>query len=199
MLHEGAGCFPAPLDLEADHAAGALGQVLLRQGVVGVPGQAAEAHGGDLGMLCQVFRHRLAVLTVPRHAHVEAFQAQVQVEGVLGGLDGAQVPHELGGALGDEGALLAEAPGIGDAVVAVVGGAQAGEFVGVGHPVEASAVHDGAPHRYAVAVHVLGGGVGHDVGAPLEGTAVDGGGEGVVHDQGHAGRGRPAYSSMSAR
>ena len=37
-----------------------------------------------------------------------------------------------------------------------------------------------------MAVHVLGGGVGDDVGAPLKGTAVNGGGEGVVHDQGNA-------------
>ena len=37
-----------------------------------------------------------------------------------------------------------------------------------------------------MAVHVLGGGVGHDVGTPLEGAAVDRGGEGVVHDERHA-------------
>ena len=70
-------------------------------------------------------------------------------------------------------------------MVALVGGAQAGEFVGVSHPVKLAAVHNGAAHRCAVAVHILGGGVGDDVGAPLDGPAVDGGGEGVVHDQGH--------------
>ena len=42
------------------------------------------------------------------------------------------------------------------------------------------------PTACAVAVHILGGGVGDDVRAPLEGAAVDRGGEGVVHDQGHA-------------
>ena len=130
--------------------------------------------------------HRQAVLTVAGHADVEALQAHVQVEGVLGGLDGAQVPHQLGGALGDEGALLAELFGVGDAVIAVVGGGEAGELVSVGHPVEVAAVHDGAAHGHAVAVHVLGGGVGDDVGAPLDGTAVHRGGEGVVHDQRHA-------------
>ena len=34
-------------------------------------------------------------------------------------------------------------------------------------------------------VHVLGGGMGHDIGAPLDGTAVDGSGKGVVDDQRH--------------
>ena len=77
-------------------------------------------------------------------------------------------------------------------MVALVGGGQAGELVGVGHPVELAGVHNGAAHRVGVAVHILGGGVGDNVGAPLEGTAVHGRGEGVVHDEGHAvGVGRP--------
>ena len=35
-----------------------------------------------------------------------------------------------------------------------------------------------------MAVDVFGGGVGDNVGTPLDGTAVDGGGEGVVHNEG---------------
>ena len=42
------------------------------------------------------------------------------------------------------------------------------------------------PTAVGVAVHVLGGGVGHDVRPPLERLTADGGGEGVVHDEGHA-------------
>ena len=137
-------------------------------------------------MCRQELRHRLAVLTVAGHAHMEALQPQVQIKGVLGGLDGAEVPHQLGGALGDEGALPAELLRVGDAVVAVVRGAEAGELVRVGHPVELAGVHDGAAYRRAVAVHVLGGGVGDDVGAPFKGPAVHRSGEGVVHDQRHA-------------
>ena len=56
----------------------------------------------------------------------------------------------------------------------------------MGHPVELAAVHDGTAQYGTMAVHVLGGGVGHDVGTPLEGAAVDRGGEGVVHDERHA-------------
>ena len=54
------------------------------------------------------------------------------------------------------------------------------------HPVEMAAVHNAAAHSRAVAVHILGGGMGHDICAPLKRAAVDGRGEGVVHDQGHA-------------
>jgi len=53
----------------------------------------------------------------------------------------------------------------------------------MGVPVEISAVHDAAAHGQGVAVHIFGGGVGHDIGPPLKGTAVDGRGEGIVHDQ----------------
>ena len=137
-------------------------------------------------MVLQVLRHGLPVLAVAGHADMEALQAQIQDKGALGGEHGAKVPHELGGSLGDEGPLLAEALRVGDAVVAVVGGAEAGEFFRVGHPVELSAVHDGAAQGGGVAVHVLGGGVGHDVRAPLDRTAEDRGGEGVVHDEGYA-------------
>src|SRR5699024_6770081 len=129
---------------------------------------------------------RQGVGAVTGHPDMEALQAQVEDKGVLRGLAAAEVPHQLGGGLGDEGPALAEPLGVGDAVVALVGGGQAGELVGVGHPVKVAAVHDGAAHTRAVAVHILGGGVGDDVGAPLDGPAVDRGGEGVVHDQGHA-------------
>ena len=71
-------------------------------------------------------------------------------------------------------------------MVAVVGGTQAGEFIRVGRPVEFAAVHDGAAQSGGVAVHVLGGGVCDDVRAPLKGPAVDGGGEGIVHNERNA-------------
>ena len=81
---------------------------------------------------------------------------------------------------------MAEFLDVGHAVVGLVGGGEARELVGMGHPVEVARINDGAAHCGAVAIHVLGGGVGHDVGAPLEGTAVDRRGERVVHDQRHA-------------
>ena len=130
-------------------------------------------------------RHSLSVLAVTGHAHMQAFQTEVEHIGVDGALHTAEVPHQLGGAFGDEGPAHAEPLGVGDAVVAVVRGGQAGELVGVGHPVKSAAVHNGAAHAAAVTVHVFGGGMGDDVGAPLQRAAVDGGGKGVVHDERH--------------
>ena len=184
-LHEGAGGFAAAGQAKGDHAAAAMGQILPGQGVVGAGLQPAVIHIGHLGVLLQELGHRQGVGAVAGHPDVEALQAKVQDKGVLRGLAAAEVPHQLGGGLGDESSALAEPLGIGDAVVALVGGGQAGELVGVGHPVKMAAVHDGAAHPGAVAVHILGGGVGDDVGAPLDGAAVDRSGEGVVHDQGH--------------
>ena len=69
-------------------------------------------------------------------------------------------------------------------MIRLVGSGQAGELLGMGHPVEIAAVHYGSAHLGGHAIHIFGGGMGHDVGAPFKGTAVDGGGEGVVHNEG---------------
>ena len=76
--------------------------------------------------------------------------------------------------------------GVHHPVVRLVRLAQAGKFVRMGAPVELAAVHNGSAHRGGVAVHVLGGGVGYDVGPPFQGAAQHRCGEGVVHDQRHA-------------
>ena len=154
--------------------------------MVGAGFQTAVVDVSHLRVSFQELCHGHAVLAVALHAHMQALQTQVQHVGVHGGLHGTKVAHQLGRCLGDEGTLLAKTLGVGDAVVAVIRGAQAGELVGVDHPVELAAVHDGTAQYGAMAVHVLGGGVGHDVGTPLEGAAVDRGGEGVVHDERHA-------------
>ena len=55
----------------------------------------------------------------------------------------------------------------------------------MGLPVEVARVHNGAAHGVGVAVQILGGGVGDDIRTELKGVAVGGGGEGVVHNEGH--------------
>ena len=115
---------------------------------------------------------------------MQAFQSQIQIEGALRGLDGAQIPHELRGGLGNESPAQTEALGVGDAVIALVRGAEPGETVGIFRPVKAAGIHNGPAHGDPVAVHVFRGGVGDDVAAPVEGTAVHRRGEGVVHNQG---------------
>ena len=127
-----------------------------------------------------------AVGAVALHPDVEALKAEVQHIGVHGGLHRAEVAHELCGGLGDESTLFAEALRVGDAMIALIGSTQAGELLGMGHPVELAAVHDGTAQHSAMAVHILGGGMGHDVSAPLEGAAVNRRGESVVHDERYA-------------
>ena len=88
----------------------------------------------------------------------------------MGGLHGAEIPHELRGGLSDESPLLAEALGVGDAVVAVIRGTQTRELLGVRHPVELAAVHE----RPASLLHALDSGVGakERFNAPLRGKGL---------------------------
>ena len=183
--HEFGGRLTASLDAKGHHTAGAVRHILLSPLVVGVPLQAGVAHPGHLGVVLQELGHSQAVLAVLCHPQRQGLQADVEIIAVLRGGDSAQVPHELNGGLGDIGPLQAEALGVGDTVVALVGGGQAGELVGVGVPVKLAGVHDSAAHRVGVAVHVLGGGVGDDISAPLKGPAVHRGGKGVVHNERH--------------
>ena len=137
---------------------------------------------GHFGTVLQPLRYFEGALAVPADSQVQGLQTQVQVEGVLGALGAAEVPHQMGHGLGDVG-RLAKLLGIGKAVVGGVGGGEAGEFVGILVPGEVAAVHQGTAHGDAVAVDVLGGGVGDDIGPPFKRTAQHGGGEGVVHHQ----------------
>ena len=171
----------AVADDEADYAAAADGQVLLRQVVVGARRQVGEVHGVDLGALLEPSRDRARVGHVALHAQGQGLQGLVQDEGVGGRRVDAQVAHHLHAGLHDEGDLAVVAR-VHGAVIALVGLGELGELTG-GRPVEIAAVHDDAAHGHRVAVHVLGGGVHDDVGAPLDGTAEGGRGEGVVHHE----------------
>ena len=70
-------------------------------------------------------------------------------------------------------------------MVAVIGGAQSGELVGVLGPIKVAAVDDGTAQSGTVTVDVLTGGMSDDVCTPLNGTAVNGSCKGVVDDQGN--------------
>ena len=182
-VHEAGGGGAAALDAEGDHAAGAVGQVLLREGMGGVAGEAGIVDPGDAGVPLQVLRDGEGVAAMARHAQMQGFEAQVEDVGGEGVLLRADVAHELDARLHDVG-RAAEPLRVDHAVVGRVGRAELGEFAVV--PVEVAAVHDGAAGGLGVAVHVFGGGVGHDVGAPFDGPAEDRRGEGVVHDERHA-------------
>ena len=69
-------------------------------------------------------------------------------------------------------------------MIALVGGAKAIELARC-LPVKLARVNDASANCRAVTVHILCGGMGNDVSAPLDGTAVDGGGKGVINNEGN--------------
>ena len=183
VIQELGGGGTASLDAHGDDTASTLGQVLLGQIVLGVTFQQGVVHpihalvgGEELG-------HGQSVGAVALHAESQGLQTEVEQECGHGGHGVAHVAEHLHSCLGDVGGG-AEGLGVDHAVVGVVGGGQLG-IAAAHRPVELTAVHDTAAHHGGVAVHVLGGGVGDDITAVLEGTAEDGRGEGVVHHQGH--------------
>ena len=184
MFHEHFRGLPSAIEAEGNDTAGAVRHILLGQIIILVTLQAAVLDPVHLFMTLEIFCNGLGIGAMLLHTEGEAFQTDVQNVGILGGLAAAEVPHQLCGALGDEGTADAEPLGVCDTMVAVVGGTQTGELVSVLGPVEFAAVDNAAANGGGVSVDVLGGGMGHDVGTPFDGTAVDGGCEGVVHDQG---------------
>ena len=147
--------------------------------------EARVVHPGHLRVVLQELRAGESVLAVARHAQVKRFEANVQEERILRSLDAAEVAHELGRSLRDEGAL-AESLRVGKTVVARVRFGEALELVMMGFPVEVSAIHDAATHGHRVTVHVLGGGMGHDVHAEFNRAAENRSRERVIDNHRHA-------------
>ena len=162
-----------------------MGQVLLCPFIVPVAGKTRVVDEGDLRLSLEEFGTGLCVLHVARHPHVQGLEAEIQIEGVLRGLHGTEIPHELARRLCDEGTFSSELLCVDDAVVGLIRCRKPRELVFMGHPVEAAAVHNGTAEGGPVAIHIFGGRVGHNVCAPLEGPAVDGCREGVVDDERH--------------
>ena len=129
--------------------------------------------------------NRLAVLAMLRHANVETLQPHVQQKRILRRLNRAKITHKLRGGLGDKRAFQPKAFGIHHAMVAFVGCSKTRELIGMSVPVELAGINNAAANTSAVAVHVFRGGMGDDIGAPFEGTAIYRRGERVVHDQRH--------------
>jgi len=121
---------------------------------------------------------------VALHAEGEGLDAEEDEKGVEGAEGGPEIPEKLEARLGDVGGA-AEGCGELQAVVAGVGLGELGE--GAVGPVEAPGVDDDAADGGAVAAEVFGEGMDDDVGAPVEGPAEVGGGDGVVDDEGKAG------------
>ena len=197
-VHPLDGRLTGTLQAEGYHSARAIRQIFLSQLVVGVVFQPAIVHPCHLVVVVQELGHLLGILAVLGHAQVQRLQTHVEQEGVLRSGYGAQVAHELCHELGGI-SHLAECLNVCQAVIRLVGRAEAGEavyaqrrtvgnggsFVGACLPIEVTAVHHTSSHLCSHAVHIFRGAVGHDVGSPLEGSAVDRRGKGVVDNQGN--------------
>ena len=132
------------LNAEGYDAAGAFGHILLRQIVVFVGFQAREVNPSDFFVVFKELRHLLRVETMSFHAHVKAFEPEVEIVGALRGLTAPEVTHKLRRAFGDKSAFFTEFFRVGDSVITLVRGAQPREFLRVRHPVEFTAVDDTA-------------------------------------------------------
>ena len=183
-VHEADAEVAATLQSERHYATSAVGKILLLQGVLRVIFQVGIVDPCHSGIVMQVLCNAAGILAMTGHTQMERLQAKTQIECVLGRLDAAQVAHQLAGGLGNIG-QFAESFRIDQSVVALIGGCQTGETLCMGRPVKIAAVHNHTAHTNAMAVHVLGGGMGYNVRTEFKGTAVDGGGKGVVDNQGH--------------
>ena len=184
VVHEADCLFLRAFQSECYHAASSLRHVFLSQSIVLVRGQTCIVHPSHLGILLEPLGNLLRVLAMAGHAEVERLESEVEEEGVLRSGNASQVAHQLGYKFGGV-SHLAESLRVGQAVIGLVGCAKAGELLCVLVPIEVAAIDHYASDLSGMTVHVLCGGVRDDVATPFEGTAIDGCGEGVVHDKGH--------------
>ena len=170
-VHELDALFTTTLDTKRQDAARepAL-ELLLGEFVVLIAFEACVVDPSHLRVVLEELGAGESVFAVTRHAEVECFEAEVKEERILRRLDGTEVAHELGGSLRDESAL-AESLRVGETVVARIRFGEALETVVVCFPVEVAAIHDAATDCSSMAIHVLGGGVRHDIDAVFNRTA----------------------------
>ena len=185
-IHELDGLFTATLDAERENAAReATLELLLCEFIVLVAFEASVVDPSYLRMVLEELGASESVFAVARHAEVQCFETHVQEECVLRRLDGTEVAHELCSSLCDVSAL-AKCLGVSEAVIARIRFGEALETVVVCFPVEVAAIHNAAADCHGVAVHVLGGGVGHDVNAEFNRAAENRGRERVIHNHRNA-------------
>ena len=185
-VHELDGLFTTALDAERENAAReAALELLLGKFIVLVAFEAGVVDPSHLRVVLEELGAGESVFAVTRHAEVKRFETNVQEERILRRLDGTKVAHELGSRLRDVG-TLAESLRVGKAMVARIRFGEALETVVVRFPVEVAAIHNATTNCHGVAVHVLGGGVGHDVNAEFNRAAENRSRERVVHNHRNA-------------
>ena len=151
---------------------------------MGIVLQAAVVYPRHLLVVVQELCHLLCVLAVLCHTQMECLQAEVQQECVLRSGNRSEVAHQLCHELRRK-AHLSECLHIRQSVIRLIGRTQSGELLCIREPVKVAAIHHDTAYLCSQSVHILRGGVGDDVCAPLEGTAVHGCGKRIIDDQGH--------------
>ena len=68
-------------------------------------------------------------------------------------------------------------------MVGLIRAAESGEFIRIFTPVEIAGIHNGSAYGCGMSVHVLGRGMGDNVGSEIEWIAVNGCGKGIVHNE----------------
>ena len=174
----------AAIEVEAEHGAGAAGEVLRHEPVVFRASEARVAYLGHVAAPGQPLGDGAGVADVAVHAQPQRLDPLQEQEGVERAHGAAQVPQRFGAqlhqvAIGAEGLVEGEA---------VIGRRRLGDDgeAAVG-PVEFAGIHHRAADAGAVAAEELGGGMHDDVRAPVEWAAEPRRGEGVVHEERGAG------------
>ena len=185
-IHELDGLFTTALNAERKNAARETAlELLLGEFIVLIAFEASVVDPSHLRVVLEELGAGESVFAVTRHAEVQGFEAEVQEECILRRLDGTEVAHELGSSLRDESAL-AESLRVSKTVVARIRFGETLETVVVCFPVKVAAIHNAAAHGSSMTIHVLGGGVRHDVHAEFNRAAENRSRERVVHDHRHA-------------
>ena len=119
---------------------------------------------------------------MPLHSQMQRLKADIQKKRILRRLDGAQVPHQLGGCLCNV-CAFAKLLRIHNSMICLVRRGKSREFIRICVPVKVAAVYDRSADAGCMAIHVLGGRVGYDIRSPFERPAVDRRCKCIVYDK----------------
>ncbi len=176
LLDEPLASLVTAFDTEGEHGPGALGDVLLDEGIVG----RRVAHPVHRGMRGQKPGHGPCVLDMPLHPQWKRLEAEQEEKGVEGRQRRSDISQQLCAGLGQKRVFAEVLPELEPVIgrrrfrherkVAVV-------------PVKAARLDDHTGDDHPVPADELGRRMDHDVGSPLHRPAQVGRGEGVVDDK----------------
>ena len=137
---------------------------------------------GHLGVVGEIVDDAQGILHMALHTEAEGLEA-LQEDPRVERTDGRSgIAQEHGTRTGDKSCRSGHV-GEDGSMITGVGLGQCGELVGIGLPVELSAVDDDTPQRTAMSADELGGGVQHDIGTMLNGTNEERRSERVVDEE----------------